>query len=65
MLSLNSTKWDINDFINANQNTPKIGTVDDAIAIVHKIRHGTLMANIDLANVSEYTHPVQKEDWHL
>ena len=54
----------INDYIDSLDFSLQYSTIDDAIAICHRLGKGSLMAKADLKNAFRLC-PVGLEDWHL
>ena len=54
----------INDYIEPLDFSLQYSTIDDAIAICHRLGRGALMAKVDLKNAFRLC-PVRPADWHL
>ena len=54
----------INDYIDPLDFSLQYSTIDDAIAMCHKLGKGALMAKVDLKNAFRLC-PVRPADWHL
>ena len=55
----------INDFTNPDAYALTYCSIDDAYAIVHKLRPGNLLSKIDLKMLSDLYIPVRSTDWNL
>lgn len=53
-----------NDYIEPLDYSLQYSTIDDAVAICHRLGPGALMAKVDLKNAFRLC-PVRPEDWHL